>query len=212
MTAQSRQRKHKQGMRRTILRAARELFVREGYEGFSMRKLARKIEYSPGTIYLHFENKQALFECLIDESYASLEEVMQGPHERSDPVTDLRKGWRAYVDFGLRNPNHYRLAFMLGRPEETHHFQKADLLFVALRDSVNRCVEQGYFHPVDVDAAAQAQWASVHGITSLLIQRPDFPWVAKEKLVAQVIDSSIDSLLAVSPAAPEKERRANSAR
>lgn len=201
-------------MRRMILRAAREIFVREGYESFSMRKLARKIKYSPGTIYLHFKNKQALFESLIDESYASLGAVMLGPHddETEDPVSDLKKGWRAYVDFGLHNPNHYRFAFMLGRPEETRHFQKADLLFSALRDSVKRCVEQGYFRPIDVDAAAQAQWASVHGITSLLIQRPQFPWVDREKLIARVIDGCIDSLLAVPPVAPEEELHANIAR
>ena len=200
-------------MRRVILRAAREIFVRDGYESFSMRKLARKIKYSPGTIYLHFKNKQALFECLIEESYASLEAVMLGKHdgERDDPVKDLRKGWRAYVDFGLRNPNDYRFAFMLSRPEGASQFRNADLLFAALRDSVKRCVEQGYFRPVDVDATAQAQWASVHGITSLLIQRPKFPWVAKEKLIAQVIDTCIDSLLAVPPVAPEEELHASSA-
>ncbi len=64
MSALSRRRKHKEELRRAILDAAREIFVRQGYESFSMRKLAEKIEYSPGSVYLHFKNKEELFECL----------------------------------------------------------------------------------------------------------------------------------------------------
>ena len=75
-TAVRQRSKHKQDLREVILAAARYIFVQEGYEGFSMRKLARKIRYSPGSIYLHFKNKQQLFDSLVEESFTHLHAAM----------------------------------------------------------------------------------------------------------------------------------------
>ena len=75
-TAVAQRKKHKQELRKVILAAARHIFVQEGYESFSMRKLASKIRYSPGSIYLHFKNKQQLFESLVEESFSHLHAAM----------------------------------------------------------------------------------------------------------------------------------------
>jgi AcrR family transcriptional regulator len=198
MSATSRRQKHKEELRRAILDAAREILVAGGYENFTMRKLAERIEYSPGSIYLHFKNKEELFDSLVEESFARLLKTltdMQNGSEGQDPTKELKKGLRAYVDFGLRNPNDYRLAFVLRPPVEKRPY-KVHRAFETLRYMVRRCVEQRQFRAVDLETTAQAIWASIHGITSLLIQRPAFPWVAKKKVIAQVIDSAVDSLLA----------------
>jgi len=197
MNATSRRREHKQELRRVILDAAREIFVREGYESFSMRKLAKKIEYSPGSVYLHFKNKEELFECLVEESFARLLKTLLGLRNGKkwqDPVEELKKGLLAYIDFGLRNPNDYRFAFMLRPPVEKRPY-KVHRTFEALRNIVRRCLQEKRFRAVDVETTAQTLWASVHGITSLLIQRPAFPWVSRKKLIAQVIDTAIGSLV-----------------
>ena len=153
MSALSRRRKHKEELRRVILDAAREIFVRRGYESFSMRKLAEKIEYSPGSVYLHFKNKEQLFECLVDESFAHLLKTLlalRNGNEWQDPVAELKKGMRAYVEFGLRNPNDYRFAFMLRPPVENRPY-KVHAAFEALRYIVGRCVEEKRFRAVDVE-------------------------------------------------------------
>jgi AcrR family transcriptional regulator len=198
MNSISRRQKHKNELRKAILEAAREIFVAEGYENFSMRKLANRIEYSPGSIYLHFKNKEELFDSLVEESFARLLKTltdMQNGHEEQDPADELKKGLRAYVDFGLRNPSDYRFAFMLRPPVEKRPY-KVHRAFEALRFLVRRCIEEKRFRAVDVETTAQALWAAAHGITSLLIQRPAFPWVARKKVIAQVIDSAVDSLVA----------------
>ncbi len=210
MSAISHRQKHKEELRRVILDAARDIFVRQGYESFSMRKLAEKIEYSPGSVYLHFKNKEELFECLVDESFARLLKTLtdlRNGQEQTSPVEELKKGMRAYVEFGLRNPNDYRFAFMLRAPVEKREF-KVHGAFDVLRFMVRRCVEEKCFRAVDVETTAQALWASVHGITSLLIQRPAFPWVAKKELVGQVICTAVDSL-AATPRANGSGRRAS---
>ncbi len=198
MDASSRRRKHKEELRKTILEAAREIFVAEGYEAFSMRKLAEKIEYSPGSIYLHFQSKEELFDSLVEASFERLLKTlldMRDGHQQPDPVKELKRGLHAYVEFGLRNPNDYRFAFMLRPPVDKHPYE-VHRAFEVLRHMVRRCVAERRFCAVDVETAAQALWASAHGITSLLIQRPAFPWVPKKRVIAQVIDSAVDSLLA----------------
>jgi AcrR family transcriptional regulator len=198
MNAASLRQKHKDELRRIILDAARDIFVREGYENFSMRKLAQKIEYSPGSVYLHFKNKEELFGCLVEESFSrlltTLLELQNGEPHR-DPAEGLKRGLRIYVEFGLRNPNDYRFAFMLTPPMEKRPY-KIHRAFEMLRYMVKRCIDEKRFREVDAETAAQALWAAAHGITSLLIQRPAFPWVAKKKVIAQVIDSAVDGLLA----------------
>jgi len=197
MSALSRRRKHKEELRRLIFDAAREIFVRQGYESFSMRKLAEKIEYSPGSVYLHFKNKEELFECLVDESFTRLLKTLsslRNGKELQDPAEELKKGMQAYVEFGLRNSNDYRFAFMLRPPIEKHPY-KVHAAFEALRYMVGRCVEEKRFRAVDVETTSQALWATAHGITSLLIQRPTFPWVPKKELIAQLINTSVDSLV-----------------
>ena len=181
-----------------ILDAAREIFAREGYESFSMRRLATKIEYSPGSIYLHFKNKEELFETLVEESFERLLQALnkiKNGHAEDDPVEALKKGFRAYVDFGLRNPNDYRFAFLLRRPVVKRPY-RVHPAFDAMRYMVGRCVNEKRFRAVDVESTSQALWAAIHGITSLLIQRPAFPWVGRKQVIEQVIGNAVDSLMA----------------
>jgi len=207
MKASLRREKHREELRQIILDAAREIFVRDGYENFSMRKLARRIEYSPGSIYLHFKNREELFESLVEESFARLLKaltVLNNCNPDEDPVAVLRKGFRIYVDFGLRNVNDYRFAFMIGRsaPKRPYRVHPA---FEVLRQMVRRCVTEKRFRAVDVETVSQALWVSAHGVTSLLIQRPRFPWVGKKQLIEQVIDGAVNSLLAPSDPAQHIE-------
>jgi AcrR family transcriptional regulator len=201
MSAIARRQQHKEELRRVILDAARNIYVNQGYEGFSMRTLAEEIEYSPGSVYLHFKNKEELFECLVEESFARLLRTLtdlQNGRGQQDPVDELKKGMQSYVEFGLRNPGDYRFVFMLKPPVEKRPY-KVHGAFEVLRKMVRRCVEEKRFRSVDVETVAQGLWSCVHGITSLLIQRPAFPWVSKKKLIGHVIDTGVDSLIAEPP-------------
>jgi AcrR family transcriptional regulator len=196
MNAITRRQQFKAQLRTQILVAAREIFVRDGYESFSMRKLAQRIEYSPGSIYLHFRNKEELFESLVEESFERLLKALnrlKNGHAQRDPVATLKRGLRAYIAFGLRNPNDYRFAFLLRRPLQRRPY-KVHPAFQVMRYMVGRCVEEKRFRAVDVETTSQALWAAIHGITSLLIQRPTFPWVARRSLIDHVINHAVDSL------------------
>jgi AcrR family transcriptional regulator len=190
-------------MRQEILDAASELFVQEGYECFSMRRLAEKIEYSPTTIYLYFKDKSELLMSLCDETFSKLVENFEriAEHE-SDPMKALVSGLKAYVEFGLQYPNHYTVTFINHppdvRPSLEHKMEHSTGMkaYNVMPAMVGACIERGLLRPVDVNLASQALWAAIHGITSLLIVHTHFPWTDKEKLIDKVIDTMIEGLRA----------------
>jgi AcrR family transcriptional regulator len=102
-----------------ILNAAREIFLKDGYESTSIRKIAKRIEYSPGIIYHHFKDKNDLllalhdkaFECKINALFTSVQHI-------ADPAERLRATGIGYIEYGLSNPQDYELMFILRCPME----------------------------------------------------------------------------------------------
>ncbi len=92
-------------LRQEILDAARDILVREGYEGLSMRKVAERIDYSPTAIYLHFKDRDDLVFCVCEQLMGGLvKELQQVADRHADPLVALKKGLRRYVEFGLKHP------------------------------------------------------------------------------------------------------------
>src|SRR5262249_54891692 len=121
MGVQERRARQKESIREEILDAARSLFVKEGYEHVSMRKIAERIEYAPGTIYLYFRDKADIMERLCEETFSKLAQKMWAINaDPSNPLEGLRRGVRTYIQFGIDNPNHYIVTFVQAKqiPED----------------------------------------------------------------------------------------------
>jgi AcrR family transcriptional regulator len=207
---------HKDAVRRVILDAARELFVCEGYANVSLRKIARRIGYTPMAIYVHFRDKSEILDCICEESF----DCFRANAERLDglglpPRERLAAGLRAYVAFGLEHPHHYQLTFMtppcgsqsLGRRNEIGQdcYQRmrrrvalcmgADIADVAdVAGGEGGEGGEGAEVTPEVELAAQTIWTAVHGLVSLLIARPEFPWLERERLIDSVIEGALRPL------------------
>jgi len=176
--------KQKEEFRNAILEAARELFSSDGYWNFSMRKLARRIGYSPTTIYLYFKDKDDLLFCLCEGFYTELNQTIRGIEaEGAGLLETLRKVLLAYVSFGLANQEHYRVAFftnptIYGSPLE---FLENDTMsrrtYLEYREMVAKCCEAGVLSGYDADTFAQVLWAGVHGVITAALHTRDFPLV-----------------------------------
>jgi len=196
----AREKKH---LRQEILDAASELFVKEGYENVSMRRIADKIEYSPTTIYLYFKDKTELLEQVCQETFSRLSRhlgrIMEQP---ADPVERLKRGLLIYIKFGLENPHHYRATFMMPLPEGFSHekYKQPDSpgmqAFDFLRRCVFDCIGAGKFRKVDPELVSQTFWAGIHGVTSLLITHDKgFPWVGREQVMHSMVDTLVEGVL-----------------
>jgi AcrR family transcriptional regulator len=186
MGVKERREREKSETRDKILDAARELFVTEGFEGVSMRKVAEKIEYSPTAIYVHFADKNELFRELCHQDYARLAEVFQSSVMSTDPIERLKQIGAIYIDFGTRYPNHYKFMFMT--PHPGHEFDDTDRemhgnpekdAYAFLKWAVQEAIGAGRLREdmQDAELISQTLWASVHGVISLDIAKGCDPWV-----------------------------------
>jgi AcrR family transcriptional regulator len=186
MGVKERREREKSETRDKILDAARELFVTEGFEGVSMRKVAEKIEYSPTAIYVHFADKQELFRELCHQDYARLAEVFQSSAISTDPIERLKQIGAIYIDFGTRYPNHYRFMFMTPHPQHEPDEEDREMMgnpemdaYAFLKWAVQQAIDAGCFREelTDAELISQTLWASVHGVISLHIAKGCDPWV-----------------------------------
>ena len=99
-------------LREQILAAARTIVLDEGFEALTMRKIADTIEYSAATIYLYFENREAIGRQLCNEAFAHLLTYMSAALAVEDPVDRLFAIGRSYAQYARDNPEEYRLIFM----------------------------------------------------------------------------------------------------
>ncbi len=197
MGVAERRAREKQKLKQQILDAARELFVRDGYESVSMRKIADKIEYSPATIYTYFKHKDEILDCLCEETFLKLHlEKLAGVHKmKGDTLEALKKGMETYIRFGLDHPEHYIVTFILKAPayekpgsRQTRKAKTGQKCFDNMRNLVRRCLEEGKIRNADLEETSQALWAGIHGLTALLITQPGFPFVEREKLIRRTIE------------------------
>jgi AcrR family transcriptional regulator len=202
-TPQQRREQEKQEVRTKILDAARDLFVKQGYEAVTMRQIAQKIAYTPTAIYFHFQDKEHLMSELCAIDFLKLAQHFNQLANERDPLVRLRKMAFAYMEFGLKNPNHYRLLFMTPHQhvpaEEVPYIRRGDPAedaYAFLRSTVIECIAAGKFRKEyrDPEMVAQVMWSAVHGITSLHIARAHDPWIPWRK-VSDLAQTMVDNLI-----------------
>lgn len=184
MGSVARREREKQATRELILDAARELFARDGYEAVTMRGIAEKIEYSPTAIYLHFADKDALVHELCVCDFLALAQAFQPIALVRDPIERIKRIGRAYIEFALAHPDHYRLMFMSPRPQDEGQLDDgrkgdpAQDAYAFLRIAVVEALAQGRFRSdlTDPDLVCQTLWAGVHGVASLHIALSGDTW------------------------------------
>ena len=186
-------------LRDDLLEATERLMIESGgADSVSIRAIADAVGVTPPSIYLHFPDKQSLIVAVCERHFEVFDSVIeQAGATVDDPVESLRRRGRAYVRFGLDNPEPYRILFMsrIGGDRRLEIITGAGgRAFQHLVDAVQRATESGDFRPVDAAFAATALWTAVHGITSLLISLPDFPWPDVDALVDHVCDVQIRGL------------------
>src|SRR5258708_7314201 len=178
MGPKERRAREREEIRTVILDSARELFVSDGYDAVTMRRIADRIEYSPTAIYFHFRDKEALLKELCETDFLTLAQQFTKIAQVRYPIERLRRTGLAYIEFGIQNPNHYRLMFMTPHPPVVHDDDMIarkgnpeEDAYAFLRSIIGECVAEGRFRSEmkDVDLLAQVIWSGVHGVISLHI-------------------------------------------
>lgn len=112
MGVRERQEREREAVGRSILDAARELFVTHGYQQVSIRKIAERIEYSPAAIYSYFPSKDDIFFALAEEGFRLLFTTASPAPDDLDPIEDLRRMFWHYYEFSKQYPEYFALMFL----------------------------------------------------------------------------------------------------
>ncbi len=179
--------------REEILDAALTLFGQKGVHAVSTRQIAELAGISQPALYAYFTTKDDIAAELCVRAFAILGQRMaQARVDYTPTAANFERCLRVYIDFGLDHPDAYRVAFMLEKSVDGSFLEKtggkpmaAGLeTFKVFVEMVAEFRTRGETVSDDVMAATQVLWAGLHGLVALLIARPEFPWVDREKLIA----------------------------
>jgi len=111
MSIKDRKERETAGLRHKILNAALRVFVEQGYDKVSMRKIAALIDYSPTTIYRFFKNKEELLQKIAAGTYSDLSAKFEQvkAEDDGDPLGMLKALVREYMIFCVEHPDMFRL-------------------------------------------------------------------------------------------------------
>ena len=202
-TARSRRKAKGSGhlRRGEIIEAAGHIFVKCGYEGATIRKIADAVGVSSTALYMHFSDKSEILVEIADTAFAQLlAQNTEIAELQMEPVARVRMMMQAYMCFALENPDAYQLVFCSTRSSLSHERREAlgalgQRCYRLFLEAMHKVDAFGLLRSTDVDAAAQTSWAAVHGLVALLITRPNFEWAPVERLAPQMLDTVLNGLV-----------------
>lgn len=186
--------------RAEILEAAERIFVANGYEGATIRKIADEVGVSSTALYMHFPDKGCI---LLEISERTIRQLLERNAEIASKPEDAARRVElmldSYMRWGLEHPNAYMLVFCSVTPV-------SDVLGDSLAEISARCydifsgvvrelAQEQRLKSGDADSVAQALWAATHGLVALLITRPDFEWAPTEDLMKLTLGGLMQGLV-----------------
>ncbi len=189
---------HHGNLRPVLVDTAVELARTTGPDGVVLREVARRAGVSHNAAYRHFDDRAALLAEVSGCAMADLEEAMQTRVDAvslTDPIARaterLRETGRAYVDFALREPGLFAVAF--GAPEGPmvhQDLEKPAGPYAVLNTVLDELVGCGAVTAARRQGADVACWAIVHGFSDLLLHGPlrEVPAQMRGPLLESVLD------------------------
>jgi AcrR family transcriptional regulator len=175
MSVAERKTRRKEELRALILDGAKKLFVKKGIDATTIRNIADAVDYSVGTVYVYFKDKNAILHALHTQGFSQLAGDFKVLYSVVDPMVRLRAMGKVYISFALQNSDMYELMFSLKAPMEflstTHQdeWNEGKATFDVLRTTVKQCMVTGHFKGYKLEPLTFMIWSLVHGMCSLKI-------------------------------------------
>ena len=161
--------------REKILACACELYLADGLDGFSMRKLARSLGVTAPALYRHYESKERVLFAVVGEGYRQLIQYLYRALEAPTPEERFRLADDGYLEFALRHPRYYEVLFTgLGTLGEDQVPKEVAAQGCAVgqfwNDRVRECIEAGLLREGEGEAIGMTLWGHAHGLISLYLK------------------------------------------
>ena len=182
---------HHGNLKSELIQKGLKILDKEGYDSFSLRKVAKACLVTPTAPYRHFKNKDELIAAIALEASRKFDDVLQKAVEKfpDDPRKQLREMGCNYVEFFVKNPEYLRLIFLSDIAQKmkfeeivlancTSDHDRTGKPFETFYKTVERYKNQ--YHSKKSTAMTLRElilycWGLVHGI-AILISRKDFQY------------------------------------
>ena len=201
MGIKERQERDREAVRRSILDAARDLFVTEGYQNVSIRKIAERIEYSPAAIYSYFPSKDDIFFALAEEGFRLLYGTPEGyaAIDVLPPLDRIRASFLHLYQFSVEHSEYFSLMFVdrsvpsIGRAYERFAFARE--MKARLLSHLQQCVDAGFFaSTVSPLAALRVFTMGIVGVAVMRMSERLAPGENAQALAEDLVDVTIAGL------------------
>lgn len=196
--------RERHAVRESILDAARDLFVSEGYGNVSIRKIAERIEYSPAAIYSYFPGKDEIFYALAAEGFARLDQAITAVAGHADPLEDLRNCWWAFYRFSKEHREFFHLMFVdrsvPSITEQWAGFGQMQQMIERVAARIQRSIDAGLLPPtLNPEVALHIVWAALMGPAVIGCASRLAPGEDCDSLARDVLETTLAGLRAGPP-------------
>lgn len=180
---------HREDLKTELIQKGLLIFSKEGYEGLSLRKVAKACGVSQTAPYRHFKDKDELITAITIHAMRLFDlSLQQAARRPGDPGEQLREMGVAYVHFFVANPKYLKLLFF----SKIKEYIKKDGCggeghpFSTLINAVKRYKEWAVNETRSVEELTLYCWGLVHGI-SVLISSGHMPHAGNHLSLAESV-------------------------
>ncbi len=188
------------GLRERLVEAAGKIFLEEGYENLSMRRVAQEVGCSQMAVYRYFTNKEALIQHLCAELYLRFALRMEKEMQIADsPWEKLRIFIAALIRFAVQYPDHYSLVFLVRHPDPSVLAEREKLgreFIGGIRGLVREVLPKKTPEAV-VEIRLRQMFTCLHGAAALLIAHPDAYGLTRKNTIRET-EETFQKLLGIS--------------
>lgn len=202
MGTKQRRQREAASRRKDILSAAMKVFWKQGYAKTTMPQIAAAAELAPGTLYLYFPSKDALYTELLLEGYQRLLERLAAraadggtPRQQATGLIDT------FFGFAREFPEYYDILFFVLQRERTGGWEKnfppQQIQRLAAGQAACKAVAASVLQKLPIrtgdDRAAMvdAVWSMLAGVVFHFGAQDRFPLVsakARELIIKAVLE------------------------
>ena len=161
--------------RQAILAHACDLYLADGLDGFSMRKLAKEVGVTAPALYRHYDGREAVLADVVREAHRAFMAYIYRALEAPTPLERFHSARDGYLDFALEHPRWFGIMFsgperlgMKAMPEDIEAMGWAINQFWT--DRVSECMRADILREGDPQGVSLTMWAHAHGMVLLFHQ------------------------------------------
>ncbi|MGD2069167.1 MAG: TetR/AcrR family transcriptional regulator [Gemmatimonadota bacterium] len=160
--------------RERILSCACDLYLEDGLDGFSMRKLARSVGVTAPALYRHYESKEQVLLDVVGEAYERLAQYLYRALQGTTPAERFQMAGEGYLNFALENRRLYEVLFanpdITGMGDGSSELEsRACAVGQFWNDRVRECMDAGILRVNEPEAVGVTLWSHCHGLVSLYL-------------------------------------------